>query len=116
MFNRVAFADRACSHASTMSSIPTVAMSGMPAALFSLQTSAHNIANLGTANFRRQQVAQAADTSGGVSASVSQVLRPGDAIETDLVGQLQAKNAFLAYLAVFRTHDRMTGSLLDAVS
>jgi hypothetical protein len=59
---------------------------------------------------------QAADSCGGVATSVSQVLQPGNAAETDVVSQLQAKNAFLANLAVFRAHDRMTGSLLRAVS
>jgi len=99
-----------------MSSIPAIAVSGMSAAQLSLQTSAHNIANLGTANFRRRQVVQAADPYGGVSTSVNQVPQPGNAAETDVVVQLQAKNAFLANLAVFRAHDRMTGSLLRAVS
>jgi hypothetical protein len=34
-------------------------------------------------------------------------------METDIVGLLQSKNAFLANLAVFRTSDRMLGSLFD---
>jgi flagellar hook-associated protein FlgK len=88
----------------------------MSAAQLTLQTSAHNIANLGTANFRRQRVVQATDASGGVSTSVASALQPGNAIEVDLLSQLQAKNAFLANLAVFRAHDRMSGSLLKAVS
>ena len=99
-----------------MSSIPTIALSGMSAAQFSLQSSAHNIANLGTANFRRQQAVHADQASGGVATSTRQAQLPGHALETDLVAQLQAKNAFLANLAVFRAHDAMTGSLLDAVS
>ena len=40
----------------------------------------------------------------------------GHALEADLVGQWQDRNAFLASLAVFRTHDAMTGALLDAVA
>lgn len=116
MFNRVAFADCPATHTRTMSSIPAIAVSGMSAAQLSLQVSAHNIANLGTANFRRQQVAQAANPFGGVSTSVRWAPQPISAAETDLVAQLQAKNAFLANLAVFRAHDRMTGSLLRAVS
>lgn len=82
-------------------------------ALSGLQVAAHNIANLGTAGFRRQQVAQASVASGGVGVSVSQTSQPGDAPEADIVGELQAKNAFLANLAVFATGDRMLGSLLD---
>jgi len=98
-----------------MSSIPAIAMSGMSAAQSSLRTSAHNIANLGTSNFRRQELVQMTDRSGGVSTSVRRAPQPGDAAETDLVNQLQAKHAFLASLAVFRANDSMTGSLLDAV-
>ncbi len=99
-----------------MSSTPTIALSGVSAAQYNLQASAHNIANLGIANFRRQQVAQADQLSGGVAISVRQVQQPGNGLETDLVAQLQAKNAFLANLAVSRTHDEMTRSLLKAVS
>ena len=98
-----------------MSPTSAIALSGMSAAQSSLHASAHNIANLGTAPFRRQQVVQAEQASGGVSASLRQLPHPGNALETDLVSQLQAKNAFLANLAVFRAQDRMAGSLLDAV-
>ena len=99
-----------------MSSISAIALSGMSAAQSSLHVSAHNIANLGTTPFRRQQAVQAQQALGGVSTTLRQSPQPGNALETDLVMQLQAKNAFLANLAVFRAHDRMTGSLLDAVS
>ena len=37
----------------------------------------------------------------------------GNALAADLVDQLQAKNAFLANLAVFKTDSRMLGALLD---
>ena len=96
-----------------MPSTAAIALSGMHAARSSLGVAAHNIANLGTAGFHRQQVAQASVASRGVDVSVSQTLRPGDAPETDIVGELQAKNAFLANLAVFATGDRMLGSLPD---
>lgn len=98
-----------------MSSIPAIALSGMSAAQSSLRASAHNIANLGTTPFRRQQALQAEQAQAGVSTSLRQLPLPGNSLEADLVTQLQAKNAFLANLAVFRAHDRMTGSLLDAV-
>lgn len=96
-----------------MSSSSAIALSGMSAASVGLQASAHNIANLNTKGFRRQQVVQSAAPAGGVSASLSQAGGAGYAPETDMVGLLQAKNAFLANLAVFRTGDRMMGSLLD---
>jgi flagellar hook-associated protein FlgK len=99
-----------------MSSIPAIALSGMTAAQLGLRTSAHNIANLNSTDFRRQETVQTSDGTGGVSTSVRQAMQSGNAMETDVVDQLQAKNAFLANLAVFRANDRMTGSLIDLVS
>lgn len=98
-----------------LSSIHAIALSGMSAAQVQLQASAHNIANLNTANFKRQQVLQATQPAGGVRTSLAQAGQPGGAAETDLVTQLQARNAFLASLAIFRTSDRMTGTLLDTL-
>jgi len=37
----------------------------------------------------------------------------GNALEQDVVTQLQAKNSFIANLAVFKTQDKMAGALLD---
>jgi flagellar hook protein FlgE len=96
-----------------MSSISAISLSGMNAAQTALGVSAHNIANLGTTGFCRQTVAQMAQVSGGVEASVGQVNEPGNALETDMVDQLQAKHAFAANLAVFKTSDKMMGALLN---
>ena len=96
-----------------MTSISSVALSGMNAAQSTLNASAHNIANLNTAGFRRQEVVQTPETNGGVSTTVTTARTPGPALETDVVTQLQAKNAFLANLAVFKTSDKMAGALLD---
>lgn len=98
-----------------MSSTPVIALSGLSAAQRSLQAAAHNVANLGTANFRRQALVQATEVTGGVTTSVKQAPLPGHSLEADFVSQLQAKNAFLANLAVFRADEAMTGSLLKAV-
>jgi flagellar basal body rod protein FlgF len=99
-----------------MLSTSAIALSGMSAAQTSLQASAHNIANLSTDGFRREQVLQTQAASGGVDASLVQAADSGSSLETDVVGLLQAKNSFLANLAVFRAGNRMMGSLLDAVS
>jgi len=96
-----------------MSSISAISLSGMNAAQTSLDASAHNIANVATGGFRRQLVAQAMTSSGGVTTSLAPASEPGNAIETDMVGQLAAKNLFLANLAVFRASDKMLGALLD---
>jgi flagellar basal body rod protein FlgC len=96
-----------------MVSISSIALSGIAAAQTRLNASAHNIANVNTNDFLRQEVTQTEQPGSGVSTSFSQSGNPGSAFETDMVSQLQAKNAFLANLAVFRTHNKMMGTLLD---
>ena len=102
-----------------MSSVSSIALSGMNAAQAALGVAGHNIANTATRGFQRQQAVAATAPEGGVATSVRTLPASGeglDSLATDLVGQLQAKNAFFANLAVFRTGDAMTGALLDAVA
>ena len=96
-----------------MNFLANIAQSGMQAAQTQLQASAHNVANLVTPGFRRQEVEQRAQPDGGVSASISRAATAGSALESDVVTQLQARHAFLANLAVFKAADRMAGTLLD---
>ena len=96
-----------------MSSALSIAFSGMQAAQTQLGAAGHNIANQGTPGFRRQTVQAQAQLSGGVQVSLGRASQPGTALEEDVVGLMQAKHAFLANLAVFKTQDRMMGSLLD---
>ena len=97
-----------------MVSALSIATSGMNAAQLNLQASAHNIANLSTEGFRREEVVQAEAPNGaGVEASLTRSSKVGSSMETDVIGLLQGKNAFLANLAVFRASDRMHGALLD---
>ena len=96
-----------------MASITSISLSGMNAAQTQLNASAHNIANLNTEGFSRQEVALKEKPDGGVSASVGTASQPGASLETDVVSQLQAKNAFLANLAVFKTQDKIAGTLLS---
>lgn len=91
----------------------SIAVSGMNTAQVRLNTSAHNIANQNTDGFRRQEVTQTEQVGGGVAPEVSRASAQGAALETDVVAQLQAKNAFLTNLAVFQTSQKMTGALLD---
>ncbi len=91
----------------------STALSGMQAAWQGLQVAGQNIANLGTAGYRRQQLAATAGAEGGVATTVTAAAAPGAAPEADMVGLLQATNSFLASLAVFKTSDRMAGALLD---
>lgn len=98
-----------------MRPVASIAASGMNTAQFGLSVAAHNLANLNTAGFRRQEAVQATVAEGGVASTVRRVAREGPALEADVVAQLQARNAFLANLAVFRSADSMLGSLLDTV-
>lgn len=96
-----------------MTSISSTALSGMNAAQVLMDASANNIANLDTSGYRRREVVQNAQAGGGVSTSVTKSNVEGPSLVADVVSQLQAKNAFLANLAVFKTSNKMAGALLD---
>lgn len=98
-----------------MSALSAISLSGMKAAQTALGASAHNIANLSTADFRRDLITQASAAVGGVIASLRQATLEGHTLDADIVGQLAAKHQFLANLAVFKTHDQVLGALLDTV-
>jgi len=89
----------------------------MQAAQTAMNVAASNIANANSAGYSRQQVLQSANGSGGVQTTV--VSAPAGvqgidaALTTDLVAQLQAKNSFMANLAVFKSGNSMAGALLD---
>jgi flagellar hook protein FlgE len=96
-----------------MASISSIALSGMRAAQTSLNVTANNVANANTEGFQRQTVVQAEQPGGGVTTSVVRGNETGAALEADIVAQLQAKNAFLANLKVFKTSNDLTGKLFD---
>lgn len=98
---------------SSLSPIASVSLSGMRAALAGLDAAGHNIANMATLDFLRQQVVSSTQVAGGVQTSFTQATQRGSNVEADMVDQLVAKNAFLANLAVFKTGDQLLGSLLD---
>jgi flagellar hook protein FlgE len=98
----------------SFSRVASISLSGMRAAQAAMDASAHNIANLATPGFRREQVSPSTAVGGGVTVTVGQADAPGHAIEADMVDQLVARNGFLANLAVFSRGDQMLGALLDA--
>jgi flagellar hook protein FlgE len=98
-----------------MTAVSNIALSGLAAAQTSLAAAGHNIANTMTPGFRREVVLQQAQPGGGTTARLQTAAVEGDALADDLVGLQQAKHSFFANLAVFKTADAMTGSLLDAV-
>jgi flagellar hook protein FlgE len=85
----------------------------MNAAQVQLDAAASNVANGQTEGYRRREVQQSPQAGGGVSTQVLRATQTGASLETDMVAQLQAKNAFLANLAVFKTSNAMAGALLD---
>jgi flagellar hook protein FlgE len=87
---------------------------GLQRAQAALDVAGHNIANLATAGFRRQQISGDPTGAAGVDGWLRQAGAAGPALERDLVDQLVAKNSFLANLAVFKTGDHLMGTLLDA--
>jgi flagellar hook-associated protein FlgK len=96
-----------------MNTISSIGRSGMNAAQFTLGTSAHNIANQATPDFRRQRVLQADQAGGGVTASVGQADVPGGALAEDMVTQKLGLYAFKASLRAIQAGHEMLGSLLD---
>ena len=96
-----------------MASISSIALSGMNAAQTQLEASASNVANLATSGHRRQEAVQTAQASGGVTTQTVRAQAVGSSLEADVVAQLQAKNSFLANLAVFKTGNTLMGALLD---
>ena len=97
-----------------MSSIASIALSGLNAASSQLATAAHNIANAQTSGFRRQLVQQTAQPErGGVVVSIGRAADSGDTLAEDVVAQMAATYAFKANVLSLKTQDRMLGSLLD---
>ena len=99
-----------------MQPVSTIALSGMTAATVNLGAAGHNLANLGTTGFRRQIASSETLPTVGVKSRLDRAVGPGNAMETDLVGLLSTKHSFLVNLAVFRTSDTMSRTLLDTVA
>ena len=106
---------------SSSTSTASTGLSGMRAAQLRLDTSAHNVANVQTPGFRRQQVAQTAQPdSGGVMAQVArepatqaQGADGFDRLAEDMVDQRMSLYSFTANLRTVQTQDAMLGALLD---
>ncbi len=96
-----------------MNSISAIAFSGMNAATTRLGVAAHNVANVQTAGFRRQQVLQQTQAGGGVTTSVTQLDAAGSDLAADAVQQMTALYSFKANLRTVQVEHEMLGSLLD---
>jgi flagellar hook protein FlgE len=96
-----------------MSTIASIALSGLTAASGRLATAAHNISNPQTPGFRRQIVQQTAHSAGGVIVSIGRAAASGDGLAEDVVAQMSATYAFKANVLTLKAQDRMLGHLLD---
>lgn len=96
-----------------MNSISAIAFSGMNAATARLGVAAHNVANVQTPAFRRQQVLQQTQAGGGVATSVTQLDAAGSDLAADVVQQMSALYSFKANLRTVQVEHEMLGSLLD---
>lgn len=88
-------------------------LSGMNAAQTRLDVAGHNIANLSTQNFTRQEVRQSDSANGGVSVSLTSSSAVGNNLEADMVEQLQSKSLYQANLSVLKAKNDMMGTLVD---
>ncbi len=95
------------------SSVFSVARSGLEAATARLDTAAHNIANMETPGFKRQEVLQTAQPEGGVKVSIQSAPQDGPAMVQDIITQLSASYTYKANLQVVETAKEMSGTLLD---
>ena len=97
-----------------MSSISSIAQSGLRAAQARLDASAHNTANMNTPGFRRLR-AEPSEVAGqgGVTTAVQRAPQAGTALEQDVVDRMSATYAFKANLQMLQTEDRMMGALLN---
>jgi flagellar hook-associated protein FlgK len=90
-----------------------IASSGMHAATQRANVAANNIANAMTPAYRREQLLQQTDPSGGVRTSVTQLPQPGEDLASDVVDQQAALYSFKANVRVAQVSDQMMGTLLD---
>jgi len=101
-------------HTQNMNVTSSTALAGMFAEQSKLNSSAHNIANLGTQDFTRQEVVQSTTAGNGTQTTVrSSTSGAGNNLEADLVQQLQSANTYLANLSVFKTNNDMIGTLIN---
>jgi flagellar hook protein FlgE len=102
-------------------SAAAIGTSGMRAAQVQLDTSAHNVANVQTPGFQRQQVQLATQPApGGVNAQVGQASAPlaqgsdgFNRLAEDRVAQRISLYSFTANLRTVQTQDATLGTLLD---
>lgn len=96
-----------------MNPVNATALSGLQSSQARLSVSAHNVANVQTPGFRRDEVQAEANPQGGVNTRVDKAAEPGVSLEQEVVEQMAAVIAYKANLQVVKASDRMAGALLN---
>lgn len=94
-----------------------IALSGMQSARTRFATSAHNVANLLTEDFRPLRTTQTAVAGGGSQARVDQSPAPRPvSLAREVVGQIEAGVQYTASARVLQVGAELRGSLLDVLA
>ena len=96
-----------------MASIASIALSGMNTAALGLRVSAHNVANVSTEPFTRQELVRSEQAAGGVGAVVRNAAQGGSDLARDMVSQLELSYQFKANVLSIKAEDERLGTLLD---
>ncbi|MCK6424118.1 MAG: hypothetical protein L6Q75_03380 [Burkholderiaceae bacterium] len=91
-------------------SYSSISLGGMNAAMNVLDSSAWRIAQQAS----RPPAQTAVEASAAPAAGMARPRPPQADLAADVIGQLQARNAFLVNLRTFQAGDAMLGALLDA--
>ncbi|MCF8208370.1 MAG: hypothetical protein K9K38_03050 [Rhodoferax sp.] len=97
-----------------MPSALSISLAGMQAAQTALNVSGQRIANAATQGLRQPDPVASEPARARATGVVAAADNPVTPLTQDVVSQLQAKNTFLANLAVFKAADQMAGALLKA--
>lgn len=96
-----------------MTSVSSIARSGMQAATQRLGASARNVAVSGVEGAKRQIVSQQTLPDGGVASEIVDAAEPGPDLAADLVEAQSSTYAFKANLKMVEVEHSMLGALLD---
>lgn len=116
-----------------MSEAINTALSALRAALRKQDTTAHNIANVNTHDFKKRRAAFEETSPAGVQVTLSRVETPGTPLpadevigdgremsnvswEEELVDLITTGHSFSANIKTIQTEDEMQGTLLDIIA
>jgi len=100
-----------------MDSVYNIALGSLRAAATRLNTSAHNVANVNTEEFRPHKVVQGDQASGGVTARSYRQDQPDQVdLSEEALEQIKGETAFRASLELIRSEEERTGEIVDLIA